>query len=85
MEKELIKADIMRALNEHKLKTYDRLEEKGKKPFNSSHESLGIITEEYHELTHAVESNDIVKIRKEIIDIGVACILSLASIDMNYT
>lgn len=56
-----------------------RLREKGLGCFASSHEALGIVAEEYHELIHAVERNDIYGVDKEMLDIAVAAILSIMS------
>jgi NTP pyrophosphatase (non-canonical NTP hydrolase) len=53
---------------------------KGNGSFCSSHECLGILSEEQHELTDAVRSNDIGSIEKELNDIAVAAVWSLCSI-----
>src|SRR5574337_1472654 len=55
------------------------IEKHGRDAYLSNHESLGIITEEYHELVSAVQSNDPVDIANETMDIAAACIKSLAS------
>lgn len=55
-----------------------RLEEKGKGSWLSSHEMLGIITEEYTELIHAVKSNIRFQLRQELLDLGVAVVFALA-------
>lgn len=39
-------------------------------PFRSSHEGLGVLTEEYHELVEAVRANDLLAIRREAIQIS---------------
>jgi 16S rRNA C1402 N4-methylase RsmH len=59
-------------------KTAQRLIEKGDGSFVSTHEALGVITEEYQELVEAIKSNDIDKVKKELLDLGVACHFSLA-------
>jgi len=56
-----------------------RLRQKGPGCFASSHEALGIVTEEYHELVAAVESNDPESIDEEMIDIAVAALLAVMS------
>lgn len=56
-----------------------RLEKHGDGATISHHESLGIITEEYIELTLATQSNDPVEIAKETMDIIVAGIWGFAS------
>ncbi len=45
------------------------------------HEALGIITEEYQELIAAVHNNDRKNTKAELIDIAVACIFGLASMN----
>lgn len=45
----------------------------------SSHEALGFIAEEYHELVEAVKSDDPVKIDAELRDLAVMCVFALAS------
>lgn len=56
----------------------ERLNEKGFGTFASTHELLGIITEEYFELVEAIKLNDKIKIRHELIDLGVASTFGLA-------
>jgi hypothetical protein len=58
-----------------------RLNQKGFGAFASSHEILGVVTEEYHELCHAIESNESIAIQDELLDLAVAAIFGLASID----
>ena len=43
----------------------------------SSHEALGIITEEYYELIEAIKNNNDVATRSELIDIAVAAIFGI--------
>ena len=58
-----------------------RLAEKGKGSFASSHEILGIITEEYQELIEAIHSNSgSINVVKELEDIAVACVFACACI-----
>jgi hypothetical protein len=58
-----------------------RMEEKGLGTLTSSHEILGIITEEYFEFIEEVKSNssDEMKVQ-ELLDIAVAAIFGVASI-----
>ncbi len=56
-----------------------RLHQKGSHGWVSSHEALGIITEEFHELVGAVQSNDIEEFEKECLDLAVACVFAVAS------
>lgn len=62
--------------NYHLQKT---IEEKGNTAFHSTHESLGVITEEYYELVEAVKKNDGTYI-DELLDIITACKFALASV-----
>lgn len=55
-----------------------RLDEKGPGAWQSSHELLGVITEEFHELQHAVERNNHEDVAAECVDIAVAAIFALA-------
>ena len=58
-----------------------RLLQKGNGSLASSHEILGILTEEFHELVDAVKSNDPINVRRELIDIAVGCLLGIGCID----
>lgn len=56
-----------------------RLEEKGRGIFVSSHETLGIITEEYQEYAETVHNNNKDCQEKELMDIAVAAIWGIVS------
>lgn len=58
-----------------------RLREKGCGAWVSSHEILGVLTEEYQEVTDAVHSGTVLEIRHELIDIAVACVFGISCID----
>ncbi len=59
-----------------------RLEEKGRGSFVSVHEIYGVITEEMHELLHAIESKaGTIPIADELLDIAVAALLGLAAVE----
>ena len=58
-----------------------RLEEKGYRTYASSHEISGIVDEEVNEMKEAVHDNDNEYLRKELIDIAVAAIWGIVSID----
>jgi len=78
------KFDIRIMKNNHEAiwtKLMDRLTEKGWGIYISSHETLGIITEEYTELIEAVGENDHAHQWKELLDIAVAALAGMASID----
>lgn len=58
-----------------------RLQVKGHGAYVSSHETMGIITEEYDEAKDAVRANDHQHLRAELIDIAVGCLIGIISID----
>ena len=58
-----------------------RLDEKGSGTFASTHEILGVLTEEHTELIEAVRSNAVSDVRKELLDIAVGCVFAVACID----
>jgi hypothetical protein len=61
-------------------KVRDRLNQKGLGILLSRHEMLGVVTEEYHELVRAIQHGDLPDVTNELIDIAVACIVSMSSI-----
>jgi len=81
MRKKWNSETIEHVMMEISYKVYDRLEEKGDGGYASSHEIYGIIKEEMNELLDAITENDADDIRSECIDIAVACIFGIASID----
>ena len=56
----------------------ERLKEKGEGAWLSTHEILGIVSEEFHELQHAVHENNRSQVYWELLDIAVACIFGMA-------
>ena len=54
--------------------------EKGDGAWLSTHEILGVIEEERHELVEAIISNDLVHTKEELLDIATACIFGAACI-----
>ena len=62
-------------------KLESRMIEKGDQAFVSSHEVLGIVTEEFDELKDAVHSNVQPAVRRELMDIAVGAIFGIACID----
>lgn len=50
----------------------------GTQPYHSSHEMLGVITEEYDEVLGAVQDNDPAAIDREVMDVLVVCLHWLA-------
>lgn len=82
MERE--KLNVFQIANALKLtaeKLSFRLQQKGYGTFTSSHEILGVITEEYHELIEAVKSNTLNEVKEELKDIAVGCIFAIACIE----
>ena len=61
--------NVTEALAERIRKADDRYETPA-----SAHESLGVITEEYHELVEAIRCNASASIAAEALDIAAACI-----------
>ncbi len=56
-----------------------RLKQKGRLCYVSTHEALGVITEEYFEFVDAVKANDLDEFEKEVIDIAVGAVFACAS------
>ncbi len=57
-----------------------KLKEKGRGSFLSSHEILGVVAEEYHELIESVRGDENTPVIGELGDIAVACLFGIASI-----
>jgi NTP pyrophosphatase (non-canonical NTP hydrolase) len=55
------------------------IENKGNHTFASTHEILGVIVEEYHELIEAVQSNERTEVISELHDLAVAAIWGIVS------
>lgn len=58
---------------------YYRVSQKGANTFVSSHEILGIVSEEFDELKDSVRKNDLDEFEEELFDVAVACIWGLVS------
>jgi len=58
-----------------------RLNQKGAGTFSSSHEILGIITEEYNELINAVHENNLDDVKKELLDIAVGSLFGYMCVE----
>lgn len=67
------------AITVEKLK--DRLKKHGVYSFMGPHEILGVVTEEYQELITATHQNLRHEVKAELVDIAVACIFGLASLN----
>jgi NTP pyrophosphatase (non-canonical NTP hydrolase) len=59
----------------------DRIDEKGRGIFMSSHETLGVLVEEIAEYRGEVRNNDSKKQRDELLDIAVAALWGIVSLD----
>lgn len=60
-----------------------RLKEKGKGIFVSSHEIVAVMDEEVREVHDALRHNSKGELKKELLDVIVACLHGVASIDSN--
>ena len=75
------KEEVARKCEELKEEIYKEMKNKGPYSFNSPHEVLGTIAEEYHELIKAITSDNFFSIREELVDIAVLAIFGVASMD----
>ncbi len=62
-----------------------RLKEKGRGILVTTHEILGVVTEEYHELVNAVTAADPTQVADELYDLAVACLVGAASMETGET
>lgn len=75
------------ALDRVKTMLLRRLEQKGRGIFVSSHEMLGVVSEEFYELKgsvrackeHGLHAGQGACVQDELVDIAVGCLLGLAS------
>ena len=72
-------ADLERVIQVVVRKLEFRMKEKGRGAFVSSHEIMGIVSEEYDEMKEAVQENDHNKLFDELADIAVGSIKGMAS------
>jgi NTP pyrophosphatase (non-canonical NTP hydrolase) len=79
--KEVSDVKISQAMNELYIQLNKRLEQKGKGSFASSHEILGILTEEFKELIDEIHLGNIQNTQTELMDIAVACVFGYACIE----
>lgn len=73
--------DVDLVLNEIRKNLVKAIKKHGSDVALSAHETLGDVTEEFHELIDAVRSNKLKDIKDELLDVAVACIYGLASIE----
>lgn len=69
-------------INEFKEKFRDAIQKHGNGACFSLHEIRGMIDEEMDEIKKAAHQNDIAGIRSECLDLMVACLWGIASIDV---
>lgn len=62
-----------------------KIKEKGPLSFSSSHECLGVITEEYYELIEAVKNNDDIDVINELKDVVISAIWGLVTYHASLT
>ena len=70
-----------RTLTEVSFELDRRIAEKGNHASASLHESWGVIAEEFDEFKVAVQENDTLSARSELLDIAVAAVWALASLE----
>lgn len=71
--------DIDKTIDEIKNRLYVRLGQKGDGILASSHEVLGVISEEFDEYKGSVHDNDATAQHEELMDIAVAAVMGMAS------
>jgi hypothetical protein len=73
------KANLEAAVDDFTAHLREILARKGMGRFASSHEALGVCTNEYHEVVEAVHRTGQTEIRCELLDLAVACVFAVAS------
>ena len=81
MRHQITHTEVSSAVLELSRQVNKRLKEKGHGAYVSSHETMGIITEEHDEAKDAVRDNDHQQLRAELLDIAVGCLIGVISID----
>jgi NTP pyrophosphatase (non-canonical NTP hydrolase) len=74
-------ADIDNVVVEFRQQLLRRIGRKGDRCLISRHEILGVVAEEYKELTDAVQSESLDRVRSEAWDVAVAAVVGVVSID----
>lgn len=85
MREKITDEEVIVTFNKVREKTFKKIIEKGDHAFSSSHEILGILEEEMHELREAVRSGDKDELSSELLDICVGALFGLVSVDNNKT
>lgn len=81
MRHKVTKDTIEQVVETFKNKLQEQFNKKGKDCFASSHEILGVITEEYYELIEAIKKGDGDDIRNELYDVAISALFGLMSIE----
>jgi len=76
---ELDKTQLDVVMADCKAELLSRIERHGNDSFVSSHECLGKLVEEMHELTEEVIANDPAAVEQELWDVAIAAIWAVAS------
>ncbi|MFH0972064.1 MAG: MazG nucleotide pyrophosphohydrolase domain-containing protein [Candidatus Micrarchaeota archaeon] len=84
MRPELTSTQMSQAMGEAQDWLFDRIKEKGKGSFSSTHEIRGVMDEEYNELREAMHQKDIDAIAHELKDIFVGAVFALACLRSGY-
>jgi hypothetical protein len=79
---EIDESAILDCFKKIEAKLIQRFEEKGTKSFTSSHEAMGVIDEEVDEAKLAVHDNDHKQLEEEFLDIIIAAMVGVMSIDV---
>ena len=84
IRQEITAEHLLEAMRVFEAELLRRIEQHGNGTFVSHHEILGIMTEEYKELTEAVQANDLVQVSKELMDLAVPAVFGYACIFAGY-
>ncbi len=76
---------ISKSLDDFRNHLNSILSKKGAESFVSRHETLGIISEEFHELLEAVRSGTSEELKGELLDTAIACLWGVVSLDYGKT
>lgn len=78
LREELTSNEILKAMGEAQDWLWERLKEKGKGSFSSTHEILGVLDEEFDELREAIHISKQDEIAHELKDIFVVAVFGIA-------
>lgn len=85
MRERVSNESLLEAIDTLKRSLAKEIDRKGQNSFASTHEVLGVITEEYQELIDAVKSNNIDDVLLELTDLAVGCLFGIACyINLGY-